>query len=136
MLFIFIRQLFYSAGVIHHPTGHTCLHVNFCPTGNGVCINSMCVCNENFTGVDCDCPRDTSNCRGCLENVGLETYYMYFFLWHFVNFCVSVQETSVCSGEGTCVCGTCVCRNYSLRFGQFCEECGVRGILQRITEVY
>lgn len=69
--------------------------------GNGVCINSMCVCNENFTGVDCDCPRDTSACRGCLDD-----------------------ETSVCSGEGTCVCGVCVCSNYSLRFGQFCEECG------------
>ena len=29
----------------------------------------------------------------------------------------------VCSGAGDCVCGVCVCRDYGLNFGPFCDEC-------------
>ena len=31
----------------------------------------------------------------------------------------------MCSGEGSCVCGLCLCDDYTQRHGQYCEECGV-----------
>lgn len=31
----------------------------------------------------------------------------------------------MCSGEGRCVCGLCLCDDYTQRHGQFCEDCGV-----------
>ena len=36
-----------------------------------------------------------------------------------------LQDLGVCSGEGRCVCGLCLCDDYSQRHGQYCEECGV-----------
>lgn len=72
-------------------------------SGHGSCINSRCDCNEDFTGGACECTRDNSTClRSGDEESGV-----------------------LCSGMGECVCGVCICNDYGLTFGQYCEECVV-----------
>lgn len=80
---------------------------NFTPcAGNGVCnSNSGCECYEGFTGGVCECTTNTSSC----VRPGDEGS--------------DVVEETVCSGEGQCICGQCVCNNYSASFGAYCEEC-------------
>lgn len=71
-------------------------------TGNGVCDeNSNCDCFDGFTGGVCDCTTDNSTCMG----PGV------------------MGEVELCSGEGQCICGLCICNNYSVNFGNFCEQC-------------
>ena len=75
--------------------------------GSGVCdVNSNCQCFDGFTGGVCDCPTSNSTCM----NPG------------------STGEAELCSGEGQCICGLCICNNYSVNFGAFCEECLVSAV--------
>ena len=88
-----------------------CKHCTFLSTihtthsGHGSCINSRCECDEEFTGGACDCMRDTSTC----VRPGDE----------------GSSSSTLCSGQGDCVCGVCVCNDYGVSFGQYCEECVV-----------
>lgn len=80
------------------------IHItNIHPSGHGSCINSRCECDDGFTGGACDCTRDNSTCvRPGDEGSG-----------------------ALCSGQGECVCGVCICNDYGTNFGQYCEECVV-----------
>ncbi|XP_064385860.1 integrin beta-1-like isoform X2 [Halichondria panicea] len=69
--------------------------------GHGECINSVCQCNEQFTGGACECTLDNST---CMDPAG-------------------IPGDDLCSGEGECQCGLCICNDYSLTFGRYCEEC-------------
>ncbi len=71
--------------------------------GRGECINSVCQCDEEYTGGACECIRDNST---CVDPAGL-------------------PGDDLCSGAGQCQCGLCICNDYSLTFGQYCEECVV-----------
>ncbi len=71
--------------------------------GNGECTNSRCECMDGYTGGACDCPTNTSSCRPEGSSEGM----------------------TLCSGVGECICGQCVCNNYSVNFGRFCEQCQV-----------
>ena len=73
-------------------------------TGHGECINSVCMCNDQFTGGRCDCTLDNSTCMNPKSFPG----------------------DDLCTGAGECRCGLCICNDYSLTFGQYCEECVVR----------
>lgn len=63
-----------------------------CPnscSGNGLCFKGMCVCNDNFIGVDCSepkCPQGTSG-PGCAFS----------------------ECPRDCDGKGMCLGGQCVC---------------------------
>ena len=72
--------------------------------GHGSCINSRCECDEGFTGGACDCTKDNSSC----VRPGDEG-----------------SDAPLCSGQGDCVCGVCICNDYGVNFGQYCEECVV-----------
>lgn len=84
-------------------TSYNQYYIAFLPSGHGSCINSRCECDEGFTGGSCECTTNNSTClRPGDEESGL-----------------------LCSGVGECVCGVCICNDYGLNFGQFCEECVV-----------
>lgn len=38
-----------------------------------------------------------------------------------------IPGDDLCSGDGECQCGLCICNDYSLTFGRYCEECVVSG---------
>lgn len=80
------------------------LPVLFLLQGNGECnLNSGCDCFEGFTGGVCECTTANATCM----RPGADPR----------------DEGELCSGEGQCICGSCVCNNYSMNFGQFCEDC-------------
>ncbi|KAL4702519.1 hypothetical protein ACJJTC_001404 [Scirpophaga incertulas] len=67
---------------------------------HGECVCRKCNCRPEYTGPACDCLVDQEPCR-------------------------SPENSEICSGNGKCVCGQCVCnvdddRHYS---GRYCEKC-------------
>ncbi|XP_013186565.1 integrin beta-PS [Amyelois transitella] len=67
---------------------------------HGECVCGKCACRPGYAGAACQCPLSTKAC-------------------------VSPENDEICSGNGVCECGQCVChvkdnRHYS---GKFCEKC-------------
>lgn len=78
-----------------------------CPTsipgticsGHGSCLcNGACSCNDGFIGFTCNCPTSSSSC-------------------------INPDGNQLCSNHGDCRCGICVCQNYTLRSGTYCQLC-------------
>lgn len=66
-------------------------------TGHGECEAGKCRCFSGWDGDQCQCP--SASAQHCVNSKG-----------------------QVCSGRGTCVCGTCECTD-SRSIGRFCEHC-------------
>ena len=65
---------------------------------HGKCNCGQCVCNSNFVGEDCSCPKSNQTC-------------------------IKEGDTEVCSGRGECVCGACKCSSTDQSYysGAYCE---------------
>ena len=71
------------------------------PTDEGNCsCNGTCSCNEGYVGFTCSCPTSNSSC-------------------------INGNDTALCSNQGECRCGVCVCQNYTIRSGAQCQLCPV-----------
>lgn len=71
-------------------------------SGRGKCkCRGECDCMPGWGGSACTCRTTNDTCRA------------------------SVDDTSLCSGHGECVCGECQCEKTedNRRFGRFCEKC-------------
>ena len=70
-------------------------------SGNGLCECGDCICQAGWSGENCDCLNDNSQCRA--------------------------PETPdlICSGHGECPCNRCYCTTdrYSGEFCEVCETC-------------
>ncbi|KAI8427544.1 hypothetical protein MSG28_002059 [Choristoneura fumiferana] len=70
--------------------------------GRGKCKYNLCQCQDGWTGDDCHCSTDTDSCR-------------------------APHSKGVCSGNGNCECGACICTSVDSAnktyTGPFCENC-------------
>ncbi|XP_026757299.2 integrin beta-PS-like [Galleria mellonella] len=68
----------------------------------GVCRLGRCECDAHWTGNDCSCPEDDSDC-------------------------IAPYSKEVCSGNGKCHCGECSCNKMEgkddIYGGTFCDHC-------------
>ncbi|XP_062297386.1 integrin beta-1-A-like [Scomber scombrus] len=83
-------------------------HSASCSHGNGTLECGACRCKEGRVGTWCECDQAKSG-------KVLDSYH-----------CRHDNASEVCSGQGECVCGKCVCRKSSKKpnhtyYGQFCE---------------
>ena len=79
---------------------HAITRTHYC-AGHGSCLcNGACSCNDGFIGFTCNCPTSSSSC-------------------------INPDGNQLCSNHGDCRCGICVCQNYTLRSGTYCQLCPV-----------
>ena len=64
-----------------YPGIYLLITVHCCPIGHGVCNPPNCVCNNDYTGIACDCTRDQSTCRGCLDDVCLSVFCCHMLVY-------------------------------------------------------
>lgn len=68
---------------------------------HGICgCDSQCICDDNYSGLSCECSNTTDTCIQ-----------------------PGAENGTICSGVGECRCGACVCDDYSERVGLHCEIC-------------
>ncbi|KAJ0001652.1 hypothetical protein NQD34_001448 [Periophthalmus magnuspinnatus] len=79
------------------PEGNSSL----CTAGHGAFQCGICVCQPGFMGVNCECNEE----RALLGD------------------CVASDDAEICSGQGQCYCGKCVCHtsNFGRIYGPFCQ---------------
>lgn len=77
---------------------------------HGKCDCGECICNDKWTGVNCECSTQLTSC-------------------------INPVNGKVCNDRGQCKCGSCLCENYS---GPYCDECstceGQCPLLAKIVE--
>ena len=125
----------------YHPCYNSALCV--CSPGHGTCsCNATCSCDEGYVGFTCNCPTTKATCinpNPITNNTDDNTQQVSWAMVTSVRddcivmipygVTVSLLLTQLCSGSGECRCGVCVCSNYGVRSGSYCELCPVSTVV-------
>uniref|UniRef100_A0A3B1JK13 Integrin beta n=1 Tax=Astyanax mexicanus TaxID=7994 RepID=A0A3B1JK13_ASTMX len=93
-----------------------------CSNGHGALDCGVCACQPGFMGPRCECD-DTEGTRFCFQTFKLQTFLIQCVCVR-VCICYRPEEgAEMCSGQGECFCGQCVCHpsSFGRVYGKYCE---------------